>query len=199
MFTVKNLEEKVKQLGADIEYYGQGPVTDNSFPYRIMIKMPPTKEQAKNDESGEVLQFTSVDEAYNRLLKWAELCSLKHDIKKKEVEQFIRDKLSTNDNWAKKALLTIMSRQTVEEQNAERTVYNNKVGFTGHDSPLMTSFAKQLAAKGWLSKRQMEVLKKTIKKYWKQIADASDELALLRIVKAARNAQQMTLKLEDHI
>jgi len=182
MFTPEQLQNLAHKCGASI----------NSS----SIMMPPTREQAKNDRPGDVITITSIDEAYKKLLNWSELCSLRHEIKKSEIEQFVRNKLATSDAWAKKALTTIMARQTVEERRAERTVYHNNVGFTGHDSPLMSSFAKQLETRKWLSKRQIQVLKKTIKKYWKQIVDASDELALLRMIKNTRDAQQMSLNLE---
>jgi len=193
MSTLNELKNLATQYGATLSY---GRNDEGMDVPPTVIAMPPTREQSKNGDIGDVIKFTTIDETIAVMRKWAELCELKHDIKKKEISEFIREKLSTNDKWAQKALLTIMARQTPDEQVSEHTYYNNNVGFTGHDSPLMTSFAKQLATRKWLSKKQMDCLKKNIKKYWKQIMDASDELTLLRMVKASRNAQQTSLRLE---
>jgi hypothetical protein len=123
--------------------------------------------------------------------------------------------LATDDLWAKKALLLIYSRQTSDEQSSGHTIINNSVGFTGCDSEYLSSLANQLQQhintvkhqnpelsdievlkRAWLSKKQLTVLKKTMTKYWKQVVGASDEVKLLKAVKAARDAQQMTLTLE---
>jgi hypothetical protein len=124
------------------------------------------------------------------MLDWEELWSLKNDVKKKEIETFVKNKLHTDDRWTVKALNLIMSHQLADEQNSEHTIYHNCVGFTGHDAPLLTSFAKQVETRNFLTPKQMAILKKTMPKYWKQIVDASDELKLLRQVKKARPAPQ---------
>jgi len=68
----------------------------------------------------------------------------------------------------------------------------------------MTSFAKQYLGRVQsekeldprrLSKKQMDIIKKTMKKYWKQVYDNSDELKLLQQVAAdlAKNGTQLSL------
>jgi len=59
---------------------------------------------------------------------------LKNDVKKKEIEEFVRTKLGTDDLWAKKSLLLIYSLQTADEKSSGHTINNNSVGFTGCDS-----------------------------------------------------------------
>jgi hypothetical protein len=137
----------------------------------------------------------NLTEAFKWIEAWQEKWSLISEIPKKEIELFLKKQLATNDAWAKKALLTIYAKQTADEQNSESTQYNNSVGFTGVDAQIMSSFAKQLQTKNWLSAKQLIILKKNIKKYWQQIWSASDEVKLLKLVKKARNAEQMKLNL----
>lgn len=212
--TIEQLKTKATFLGARLT------ISENST--CINVVMPLIKSQEKNGQThGDLIatpnyntRQSNIDLVMDFMNEWAERCELKSLIKKKEVEEYVRYKLGSDDLWAKKALLLIFSRQTASEQNMGHTVINNSVGFTGHDSEYLTSLAKQLnqhlenvkrecpelteieqLKKAWMSQKQMTALKKTIKKYWRQVIDASDEIKLLRAVKAARNAQQMTLNL----
>lgn len=214
--TIDQLKSKAAFLGARLTIS-----TDSSC---INVVMPLTKAQEKEGQPhGDLIctPATNVRQSNITLVmdfmnEWAEKCELRNLIKKKEVEEFVRQKLGTDDLWAKKALLLIFSRQTASEQNVGHTVINNSVGFTGHDSEYLTSLAKQLQRhletvksecpditeteqlkKAWMSQKQMAALKKSIKKYWRQVIDASDEIKLLRATKAARNAQQITMRFEN--
>ena len=69
-----------------------------------------------------------------------------------------------------KALLYLFDRQTDDEQNTESTNHHNRMGFTGTDAQLLSSFAKQVIQKAWLSPRQMQVLRTKINKYAGQMA-----------------------------
>lgn len=213
-YTMQQLKTNAAFLGAQLVIAQESSC--------INAIMPLTRHQEKSGQTiGDFVatpNYNTQQENINLVMKfmneWAERCQLKNDVKKKEVEEYVRNKLGTDDVWAKKALLLIFSKQTVSEQNVGHTVINNSVGFTGHDSEYLTSLAKQLTIrlesvkneypnlteieqikKAWMSHRQMASLKKTIKKYWRQVIDASDEMKLLRAVKAARNVQQMTLNL----
>lgn len=102
--------------------------------------------------------------------------------RKKEIKEMgilIKEILSSTDNDLKsdaakiKALLIIHNFQTTEEQKCGQTVENNGVGFTGFDGDILTSFSQQLYNTISLSPRQMEVVRKRIKKYWKQITQVS--------------------------
>lgn len=92
---------------------------------------------------------------------------------KKAIGEFVKKMLSENGEWAKRALVRIYERQTSEEQLKETTVTENGVGFNGNDAEILTSFAKQYLKRGFLSEKQMIVLKKKISKYWKQIIEVS--------------------------
>lgn len=106
------------------------------------------------------------------------------------LEQYMKRKLSTDRTWAIKALLKIAQFQTSEEFESENTRFINGVGFTGIDAPILTSFAKQYLQKGFLTKKQMELLLKKMPKYWRQIVSVSDYDKLEKLVEnAARNVR----------
>jgi hypothetical protein len=215
MITKEQIESKAKVLGAFLSF------SDNSSCVNVI--MPLTKQQEKEGLSHGDLIATpnyntlqqNFDLVYNFMVEWQQKWELKNDVKKKEIEEFVRTKLGTDDLWAKKALLLIYGLQTADEQSSGHTINNNSVGFTGCDSEYLSSLARQLREhanevkrqnselteievlkKAWLSKKQMCVLKKTMKKYWKQVVVASDEMKLLKAVKAARSVQQMILTIE---
>lgn len=73
-----------------------------------------------------------------------------------------------------KALLYLFDRQTDDEQHSESTNQHNRMGFTGTDAQLLSSFAKQVIQKAWLSPRQMQVLRGKIQKYAGQIAKVAN-------------------------
>ena len=106
-------------------------------------------------------------------------------IKKSEIKQYVRTKLGSDPRWAKHALLKIFEFQTADEQERETTHDHNGVGFTGIDGEILSSFAKQLQRKNWLSDKQMSILFKKMPKYWKQIISISDEDKLLSLINAS--------------
>ena len=50
--------------------------------------------------------------------------------------------------------------------------HRNDVGFNGYDAKMLTSFAEQYLKHQSLSQRQMEVARKMLRKYWKQVLNA---------------------------
>ena len=101
-----------------------------------------------------------------------------HPITKKEMRDFVKKQLATNKAWATKALLKIFEKQTNDEQKYEYTHECNKVGFTGVDGKILSSFAKQLETRGFLSPKQMNIVYKKMPKYWMQIIKISDQKKL---------------------
>lgn len=202
MISIQQVKSKAEVLGANVVVQGNG----------INIQMPLTKFQQKNRLPNDFIKVDSdgnfqdsINTVYTFMCKWEEKWSLKNDIKKKEIETFVRNKLTTDDLWARKALLLIYSHQTANEQQIGHTTVNNNVGFTGIDSKFMSSLAKQLKKKieelkvlhsdwnetllvknAWISAKQLTCLHKNIKKYWKQVYTNSDEIKLLKMIKAAR-------------
>ena len=100
-------------------------------------------------------------------------------ITQEQKKNFLKNKLGNDPRWAKHALLKIFEFQTAEEQDSEHTYFHNGVGFTGADGEILTSFAKQLQRKGFLSPKQMALVFKKMPKYWKQVLTISDEEKLL--------------------
>jgi hypothetical protein len=96
-------------------------------------------------------------------------------ITKSKIREFIKYKLSNDQKWSEKALLKIFEFQTKEEKSMEQTTDHNGVGFTGIDGELLSSFAKQLERRGYLSPKQLNILFKKMPKYWAQIIKISDK------------------------
>lgn len=82
---------------------------------------------------------------------------------------WMRKTVNNDEGFAVWALLKIFDYQTADEQASEHTYYHNKVGFSGVDAELLTSFAKQWLKKNRLSPKQMALLQKKIGKYSKQL------------------------------
>ncbi len=76
-----------------------------------------------------------------------------------------------------KAIKIVYSFQTSEEQFADNTYFHNGQGFTAFDAEILSSFARQII--NWetglskfrqpLSKKQLEIARKKMIKYWKQL------------------------------
>lgn len=93
---------------------------------------------------------------------------MKPTLKNKEI--FIKGKLSTDKNWAIKALIRIFKEnQTEDEKTREETSEDNGYGFTGTDAGFLSSLAKQFIEKGFLSEKQTEHVFKKMPKYWRQV------------------------------
>lgn len=86
----------------------------------------------------------------------------------------LRSRLGTDIRWARRGLVRIFERQTSEERVSEQTREDNGIGFTGPDAPLLTSFAKQLQERGWLSFKQDTILLKLMPKYAGQLLTVSN-------------------------
>jgi len=106
-----------------------------------------------------------------------------HKITKKEIREFVKTKLATDKAWTIKALLKIFERQTDSEREFEVTNVFNKIGFTGIDGKLLSSFAKQYKNRGYLSPKQMNILYKKMPKYWMQILSITDMTKLERLIR----------------
>ena len=92
----------------------------------------------------------------------------------KQLGGYIKRKLVEDDRWARRGLLVIYERQTADEKTGGVTVHHNTVGFSGVDAEILTSFAKQLKTRKFLTDKQMVILKRKIIKYWRQLLEASD-------------------------
>lgn len=84
--------------------------------------------------------------------------------------QLLKDKLSSDANWAMKGCQRIFEYQTRDEQNTDSTRELNGVGFSGCDAEILSSFAKQINAGRFVgSQKQMKILFAKMPKYSKQL------------------------------
>lgn len=68
-----------------------------------------------------------------------------------------------------KALLWMYAFQTDSEKASKQNKEFNGVGFRGIDSKLLTSFAKQFIEKGFLSPKQLDIVRRKMYFYVKQL------------------------------
>ena len=90
---------------------------------------------------------------------------------KKEIVSRLQKQIEEKDATAIHALLFIYDKQEEEEQNNERTLYHNGVGFNGTDAEFGSSLARQYRERGFLSPKQMGFVRKLIRKYAGQIVE----------------------------
>ena len=90
---------------------------------------------------------------------------------KKEIVSRLQKQIEERDATAIHALLFIYDKQEADEQNNERTLYHNGVGFNGTDAEFGSSLARQYRNRGFLSPKQMGFVRKLIRKYAGQIVE----------------------------
>lgn len=78
--------------------------------------------------------------------------------------------LDRNDVAVVRALLTIYQNQTEDEKAVGATRHWNSIGFTGADDMFLSSVAEKVQQYGrFASEKQLNAVRKSIKKYWKQL------------------------------
>jgi len=83
--------------------------------------------------------------------------------------QMVKEAIAKSDEAVKRALLRLYSFQTEDEKQNFSTHHTNGKGFNGTDAEILSSFADQLLKKGWLSQKQLELSRKKLLKYSRQI------------------------------
>ena len=92
---------------------------------------------------------------------------------KKELVDYYKVRLATNERWALRALERIAMRQTEYELENDLTNESNKVGFSGPDAEILTSFYR-VVKKGYsLTPKQKVILFHKIPKYAGQLVEIS--------------------------
>ena len=71
--------------------------------------------------------------------------------------------------WCRRAFLRIYANQEADEQLIADTTKRNGIGFTPADAQILTSLAKQIQQRNWLSAKQWEILYKLLPKYAGQL------------------------------
>jgi hypothetical protein len=89
----------------------------------------------------------------------------------------IQENIKTNISWTIRTLEVLYGRQTTDEQLTQSTTHQNGRGFNGTDSFILTSFYQQIQKRRQygnpvlLSEKQLDICKKKLPKYWKQIQE----------------------------
>lgn len=92
-------------------------------------------------------------------------------------KEMIQEKIVNDLSWTIRSIEVLFSRQTRDEQESGQTSHLNGKGFNGRDSVIMTSFFEQIQKRKrynnpvLLSDKQVNVCRKVLPKYWKQIQE----------------------------
>ena len=98
----------------------------------------------------------------------------KHAFTVKEEIEALKQKLASNDIWAKRALVRIFEAQTQNEQSANSTLHNNGIGFTSSDAKILSRIVKYYLSYGRIDDYFMHIVHARIPKYARQIFSLSD-------------------------
>jgi hypothetical protein len=92
--------------------------------------------------------------------------------------------LETNNGFLCRSVVKIWNRQTTDEKICKGTSHENGRGFNGTDANILSSFAEYYVTKGYLTKNQLELARKKMKKYAKQLTIVANELEATKQPKA---------------
>ena len=84
-------------------------------------------------------------------------------------QEEIKQLIMVNDKMVCKSLIKLYERQTASEQMDGSTTERNGAGFNGVDAPILTSFAEFLKRAGFLTPKQIQVCRKKLIKYTRQL------------------------------
>lgn len=90
-------------------------------------------------------------------------------------KESLRDKITTDDKWATRALLALYARQTADEQQGAHTNTHNAMGFNKFDAEFMTSLVAFYKQTGFLTPGQLAALKKKLGKYAGQLLKVAQQ------------------------
>lgn len=87
----------------------------------------------------------------------------------KQWEVYLKQLLATNDMALLRATIVIYNNQTDEEKYHGECIEDNNVGFSKYDVGILSKLSLKILCKKQLSKKEMEILRVKIPKYWKQL------------------------------
>jgi SWI/SNF-related matrix-associated actin-dependent regulator of chromatin subfamily A-like protein 1 len=79
-------------------------------------------------------------------------------------------KIQTSDGYAIGALLEIFKNQEIDERASNCTAHKNGKGFTAIDAGILTSISKFYLEKGFISPKQLQIVRSKILKYQTQLS-----------------------------
>ena len=86
--------------------------------------------------------------------------------------------IDSNDLAVERGVLAIFNRQTYDEQKTENTSHFNHIGFSSADAKRLSYYAKWILSGKHLSGHHLEIARKRIKKYIKQLLEISNSKVL---------------------
>lgn len=88
----------------------------------------------------------------------------------RELRAYIQEKLATDNQWLRRAVVAIYNLQTSDEQISGLTKHHNGVGFNGLDSGIMTNIANRIIAnRRSLTPSELTACRKIMPKYIGQL------------------------------
>ncbi len=105
----------------------------------------------------------------------------------------IHNLLSSNDKAVARAVLAIYARQTNDEQATESTRHTNGAGFNHADAQRGSYYATYVQRTGRLTGRHLELARKMVGKYWRQLAEIANEKAAPVVEPDAGNIEEAML------
>ena len=88
---------------------------------------------------------------------------------KKWKKDEIKDMIEKSDYALIKGLLRIYENQTMDEKRSESTSHDNGIGFNGSDAEFLSKMAKFFLDRGYLTGKQIDVVRKKMLKYSGQL------------------------------
>ena len=93
----------------------------------------------------------------------------------------IQELIDTNDAAVSRALMVIFDNQTADEKREGVTKVTNNIGFTGRDAEFLTDIALKWKRWGrWASQKQLNAVRRCIRKYHRQLLIEMSEKAWRR-------------------
>jgi ATP-dependent Lon protease len=109
----------------------------------------------------------------------------------------LRTKLMASERWQVRAVLALYKRQTEAERFMRETVEHNKIGFNAIDAEILSSFAEQLQAGRTMSAKQMDIIRRKIGKYSRQLWEIAQEKQEQERIQSAIQADADSASLEE--
>jgi hypothetical protein len=92
---------------------------------------------------------------------------------KNMIQTAFSKRLRKNRNYRHWVLVELHKCQTKDERTAKVTLWNNGVGFTTIDAPLLTNLAEQVRSGKKLSAKLERQLEIRLPKYWRQFVETT--------------------------
>jgi hypothetical protein len=106
----------------------------------------------------------------------------------------IHQLLSTNDKAVARAVSAIYALQTADEKATSDTRHHNNVGFNSSDAKRGSYYADYVGRTGRLTGRHLEIARKMMMKYWRQLSEiANDRESYQAVESDSGNLEELRL------